>query len=129
MGKGVTPQEILAVGFDFEWDEQKLWKLNLPLEEMELEELVWHFDLPFWSTGGSDYNFKPIWVLQEPEKYPERMTRVMKADLNCPLDIMFWKGRWVLLDGLHRLTKAKILGQKTVKVRKVPLSAISKIKK
>jgi hypothetical protein len=42
---------------------------------------------------------------------------------------MHWRGRWLLLDGLHRLTKAKMTGQKKVKVRKIPREAIPKIKK
>jgi hypothetical protein len=40
---------------------------------------------------------------------------------------MFWKERWLLLDGLHRLTKASILGMKTINVRKIPQEDISKI--
>ncbi|HVX93102.1 MAG TPA: hypothetical protein VHA74_03240 [Candidatus Dojkabacteria bacterium] len=51
----------------------------------------------------------------------------MDSDLQYPLDIMFWKGRYLLLDGLHRLAKAKILGLKTVKVRKIPQEAIPQI--
>ena len=123
------PQIIKDVGFDFGWDEAKVWVLDLPIEEMELQDLEWHFDIPFWWTKRGYYDFKPIWVIENPEKYPERVERVMSSDLQYPLDIMFWKGRWVLLDGLHRLTKAKMTGQKKVKVRKVPLEAIPKIKK
>ena len=53
----------------------------------------------------------------------------MASDLQHPLDIMFWKRRWLLLDGLHRLTKAKMTGQKKIKVRKIPQEAIPKIRK
>ncbi len=127
--KKEIPQIIKDVGFDFNWDEEKVWALDLPIEEMEIQELEWHFDIPFWWTEGGFYDFKPIWVIENPEKYPERVERIMKADLTYPLDIMNWKGRWLLLDGLHRLTKAKMTGQKKVKVRKVPQKAIPKIKK
>lgn len=94
-----------------------------------MSELEWHFDIPFWWTDGNYYDFKPIWAIQEPDKYPERVKRIMAADLQYPLDIMHWKCRWLLLDGLHRLAKAKMLGHKKVKVRNVPQEAILKISK
>jgi len=129
MKKRKMPQIIKDVGFDFNWDEEKVWELDIPVEEIDIEELEWHFDVPFWWVPGGYYDFKPIWVIEDPEKYPERKERIMKSDLSYPLDIMHWKGRWLLLDGLHRLTKAKMTGQKKVKVRKVPQEAIPKIKK
>jgi hypothetical protein len=92
---------------------------------MPIEELTWHFDVPFWNS----YNLKPVDVLNNPDKYQEEYSRTMKADLVHPLDIMFWKKRWLLLDGLHRLLKAKIIGQDFVEVRKVPVSMIDLIKK
>lgn len=123
------PKIIKDVGFDFHWDIKKVWELDLPVEEIDMVELEWHFDIPFWWTAGGFYDFKPIWVIKKPEKYPDRLERVMKTDLSYPLDIMFWRGRWLLLDGLHRLVKAKIEKRDKVKVRKVPVEAIPKIKK
>jgi hypothetical protein len=66
--------------------------------------------------------------MSHPEKYPAEYARILGADLTHPLDIMFNKGRWLLLDGLHRLAKAKLNGLKTVNVRKIPASAIPRIK-
>lgn len=123
------PQIIKDVGFDFHWDIKKVWALDLPIEEMDMSELEWHFDIPFWWTDGGFFDFKPRQVLDNPEKYPERYKRVMDTDLLYPLDIMFWKGRWLLLDGLHRLTKAQFKGLDKVKVRKVPVEAIPDIEK
>jgi hypothetical protein len=127
--KKKLPKIIKDVGFDFHWEEKKVWDLDLPVEEMDLSELEWHFDIPFWWTEGGFYDFKPIWAIDEPAKYPERYKRIIKTDLSYPLDIMFWKGRWLLLDGLHRLAKAKLEGKKKVMVRKVPKEAIPKITK
>ena len=123
------PKIIKDIGFNFSWDEPKVWKLNVPIEEMDIRELEWHFNIPFWWTKGGYYNFKPIWVIEKPDKYPERNKRIMKSNLKYPLDVMFWKDRWLLLDGLHRLVKAKMIGQKTVKVRKIPQEVIPLIKK
>jgi hypothetical protein len=128
MDKQKLPKIIQEVGFDFHWSEEKVWKLDLPIEEMNIEELEWHFKIPFWWTNGGFYNLKPIEVINNPKKYVDEYKRSMYSDLNYPLDIMFWKNRWLLLDGLHRLVKAKILGLRKVKVRKVPVEAIPFIK-
>ena len=51
----------------------------------------------------------------------------MKADLSHPINIIQNKGRWLILDGLYRLIKAKILGYDNVNVRKIPRTEIPKI--
>jgi len=127
--KRQKPGIIKEVGFDFDWYGEKVWALDVPVEEMAIEDLEWHFEMPFWWTEGGYYDFKPIWAMSEPKKYPDRIDRIMKADLDYPLDIMHWKGRWLLLDGLHRLAKAKMTGLKKVRVRKIPAEAIPKFKK
>lgn len=124
-----VPQKILDYGFDFSWAPSKVWALDIPTEEMDIRELTWHFSVPFWNTpNGGYYNLTPEEVKNEPEAHQEEYNRTMKADMSHPLDIMFWKGRWVLLDGLHRLLKASILGHDEVQVRKVPEDKISQIK-
>jgi len=117
------PEVIKSVGFDFHWSEEKVWGLDIPVEQMDIKELIWHFDIPFWGH----YQLKPIDVINNPSEYEEEYKRIMDSDLKYPLDIMFWKERWLLLDGLHRLTKASILGMKTINVRKIPQEDISKI--
>jgi len=123
----IPPDIIKEVGFDFDWKEEKVWALDVPVEEMDIIELVWHIEIPFWHTSNGHYDLTPIQVLAEPEKYSEEYNRTMKADLSHPLDIMLNKGRWLLLDGLHRLVKARVLKQKTVKVRKIPREMIERI--
>lgn len=123
------PKIIEEVGFDFSWSEEKVWALDVPVEEMNLTELEWHFDIPFWNTKDGYYDLTPNEVLGNPEKYIEEYDRTMQADLIHPLDIMFWKNRWLLLDGLHRLVKANQLGKKTVSVRKIPKESIPLISK
>lgn len=119
------PKIIQEVGFGFDWDVEKVWALTLPVSEMSISNLVWHFDIPFWGNS----NIKPIDVMLHPELYPSDHLRMIHSDLAYPLDIMYWKNRWLLLDGLHRLLKSHILGHTTVLVRKVPHSMISTIKR
>jgi hypothetical protein len=126
----IMPDIINEVGFDFSWDERKVWELDLPEEEMAISELVWHFDVPFiWSQPDGYYDVLPREVIQHPDQYPDDYRRIMLADIVHPIDIMFWKNRWLILDGLHRLMKQAALGRDIVLVRKVPESAIALIRK
>ena len=129
MQKVEVPKIIQDVGFDFSWSEEKVWKLNVPVEEMDITELEWHFDLPFWNTKDGYYNLKPIDVIEHKDQHLEEYERTMQSDLSHPLDIMFYKNRWLLLDGLHRLAKAKILNMQKVRVRKIPQDSILLIAK
>lgn len=122
------PQIIKDVGFDFDWSEEKVWALDVPVEEISIDELTWHFDIPFlWENGV--YNLKPQDVIDNPDKHKKEYERTMKADLIHPIDIMMNKGKWLILDGLHRLMKASILNMKIVKVRKIPRERIPDILK
>ncbi len=124
------PEIIKEVGFDFSWDERKVWKLDVPAEEMPISDLTWHFDIPFiWSKPDGYYDVKPSEVIDHPDLYPEEYERTMRSDVTFPIDIMWWKERWLILDGLHRLMKQSIQDEKTVKVRKIPESAIPIIRK
>lgn len=124
------PDIVKEVGFDFSWDERKVWKLDVPTENMPIAELTWHFDLPFiWSKPDGFYDVKPSEVIEHPEQHPEEYERTMRADTEHPIDIMFWKKRWLILDGLHRLMKQAIEGAEIVQVRKIPKTAIPLIRK
>ncbi len=120
------PQIIKDVGFDFNWSEKKVWALDISVEDLSINELSWHFSIPFlWENGV--YNLKPEEVINCPELHKEEYDRVMRSDLIYPIDIMDNKGRWLILDGLHRLMKSEIKGLKTVKVRKIPREKIPDI--
>lgn len=129
MQKKKLPKIIKELGFNFSWDEGRVWKLDVPAEEMDISELEWNFDIPFWSTEGGYFDLKPREVVENKDKYKKEYKRIMDSDLNFPLDVMRWRGKLLFLDGLHRLVKAKILGHKKVRVRKIPQKDISKIKK
>lgn len=123
------PNIIKEVGFDFSWDERKVWALDIPTEEMPIHELTWHFDVPFiWSKPNGYYDVNPSEVIKKPDQHPEEYERTMLADTTHPIDIMFWKNRWLILDGLHRLMKQAIQGKEIVQVRKISETAIPLIK-
>lgn len=119
------PEVIQEVDIPFKKDDLKIQALDLPVEEMSIKELLWHFDYPFWEKEGTnEWNLTPGELIKDPQKEPTHYQRVLSVDLTYPLQIMRHKGRWLLLDGLHRLTKAYLEGYKTIKVRKVPRSCI-----
>ena len=129
MYKKQLPKIIKDVGFDFNWSEEKVWSLDISVEMIDIKELVWHFEIPFWDTKNGYYDLKPIDVINYSEKFKEEYDRTMKSDLTYPIDIMKNKGRWLILDGLHRLVKAKILGKREIKIREIPRDRIVEIKK
>jgi uncharacterized ParB-like nuclease family protein len=49
------------------------------------------------------------------------------ADLTYPIDILKNHGKWLVLDGLHRLAKTYMQGRKNVKVRVVPRERLPEI--
>lgn len=92
------PKIIEDIGFDFHWDEEKVWALDVPVEEMSISELEWHFDIPFWNKPNGYYDLTPNEVINNPSEYENEFRRTMDADLKHPLDIMLWKNNWLLLD-------------------------------
>lgn len=129
MENNEIPNTVLECGFDFDWDEKDVWKLDYQAEEISIKELEWHFEIPFWDLDNKRYNLTPNQVIENPNKYREQYQRTIASDINYPIDIMENKGRYVILDGLHRLVKCKILGIEKVTVRIIPRSEIKNISK
>lgn len=121
------PDIIKRVGFDFDWDNRKVWELEVEAEEMPIAELVWHFDVPFMKQEPDGPYVTPRQLIDQPDKYPCEHRRTAEADTRYPIDVMRWRGRWVILDGLHRLMKQAGEGKTTVRVRKIPTAAIPRI--
>ena len=123
------PQSLQAINIPFIKDDQLIWALDLPVETLPITDLIWHFDYPFWEKEGTDdWNLTPRALLDDPSREPTHYQQIKEADLSYPLQVMWHNGRWLLLDGLHRLVKAHLGGATTVLVRKVPASAIPQIK-
>ena len=113
------PDEMRPFQLEIAWSRAKLWALNLPTEEMSLKELTWQLSLPWWRDGASYFALCPTDVLASPERYPEQYARTLRADLGRPIHITLRQGRWFVLDGVHRLLKAVLVGTATISVRKL----------
>jgi hypothetical protein len=126
---GDTPEIIREAGFDFHWDVKKVWELDLPVTEMEIKELLWHLDYPFLDRSKRKYDLHPYEVVYGPHRYKEEYERTLSANLEYPIHVMKNKGRWVILDGLHRLMKSYLVNLNKVRVKIVPQSFIPQITK
>ena len=124
------PKILEDVTPDFEWDSKKIWALDLPVQNMNISELIWHLDYPFWDKEGTDdWNLTPAEFLKNSAAEPSHYAKVQQSDLQFPLEIIEFKGRYRILDGIHRLVKAYMNDAKTVLVRIVPKEKINAIKK
>lgn len=114
------PKSVLEYGLPFDWDEEDVWKLNVEVSTISIDKLSWHFDIPFWDYEDNFYAITPNDVINDKDKYHEHYERIIASDINYPIDVIEYKGRLVILDGLHRLVHLKIEGIKDVKVRIIP---------
>jgi hypothetical protein len=103
------PPALRGVIMGAAWDLARLHELELPIEEVAIEELVWQLMLPWWRDAGRPFVVAPEQVRSDPGRYPEQWKRTMDADLRYPIHLVK-RRRWVVLDGVHRLLKARIVG-------------------
>ena len=115
----LVPDELRGVLCDFVWDSDKLRHLPLPVETATADSLRWHLDLPYWRHDGQPFQVRPARVKADPARYEEQYQRAMATDLGYPLDLLFRNDQWVILDGVHRLLKADVLGLSNVRVRRL----------
>jgi len=111
--------------FPFNWDVDRLWALDVPVQTLPMSGLRWHFDIPIWSKqGGLAFDLCPIEVLRNPGRYPIHDARIAEADISHPLDLMFSVDRLVIIDGVHRLAKYEKSRLEQVKGRIIPQEMI-----
>lgn len=110
-----------------DWDRERLWALDLPRRRLELEELRWHLDLPWWRHDGVWFQVTPREFLAAPTAHPEHADRVGSADLSYPLHVVPRHRRWLILDGIHRLVKSEMLGLTDVLVSTLTPADIVKV--
>lgn len=120
----LLPPELARYQLREAWSHEALWDLDLPIEELPRAELEWQLALPWWRHDSDFFVLRPLDVLARPSDYDEQWRRTLAADLARPLDVVLRRGRWFVLDGVHRLLKSVALGIETASVRKVPAEAL-----
>jgi len=123
------PEILQPIYFDFHWSQPKLWALAIAPVEMAMAELEWSFAFPVLASDPPHrvYDLTPEAVLASPESHPVHWQRVLSADTSFPLHVMKWRGRWLVMDGFHRLMKRKTERAAQVSAIQVPESAIAEI--
>ena len=110
-----------AFDFPFWRDNNKLWALKVPTEEMDINEFLWILNVPFWEDEEGNIIITPREVIDNPDAYPYHRDKINNSDTSFPIDIMKnKKGRWLTLDGLHRLVKMFLNKESKIQVRKIP---------
>lgn len=118
----------LHAGLDFETDVEKLWLLDTPLTNMDIQDLLWHLSLPL-HTDDDGYNYTSRDILDSPDAYRDDYARMLEADLDYPISVMHHQGRWLVLDGMFRLMKAYVFKRSSVDVRIIPRDRLIEILK
>jgi hypothetical protein len=93
-------------------------ELDEHVEEVALETLEWALDLPIWGWRGRPFQITPNQVRAEPAKYAVHYARTMWSDVDDAIHLAERNGRWVVVDGYHRLLKAFIEGRTAIRVRR-----------
>lgn len=118
--------------FPFNWEVADIWRLEGRLEKREVKELEWHLEIPFWSSErgkGMLFDLKPKEVLGNPEKHSYHSRRVIEADESYPIGLAEYKGREIIIDGIHRLAKLFSTGIETADVKVISEGSIKNIAK
>jgi hypothetical protein len=103
----------------FDWTEEALWRLQLPVEELPVETFDWLLDLPIWRWQGRRFQISMQDVLSDPAQYRAHHEKAERADTAHPIHVTWYRRRWVILDGYHRLLRTIVEGRRTIKAVKV----------
>jgi hypothetical protein len=99
------------------WQQELLLALDLKVEPVEIADLTWMFDLPLWQLNGERFRVTPNQVTATPMNHRAHYERVMEADLDFPIHVVAYRGRLVVLDGVHRLVKAHFLRRRWIEAK------------
>lgn len=123
------PDTLNGVILDYLWDPVKLHALT-GLQEVVVSvlTLAWHFELPFWMDDTRPFSVRPCDVAADRCRYAAQWKRTMAADLRFPLHGRIDAGgKIIILDGIHRLLKASLIGLPEITVQLLSASELKKI--
>jgi hypothetical protein len=101
------------------WDTKKIWGLPTPVTSLPADQLWWHLKLPIWASRPPTHRFdlSPAEVLARPEDHTKHWDRIQTVNVGFALELFENFGRWVIMDGYHRLAKHRLLGTMRIDVR------------
>lgn len=97
------------------------WTIDLPIIEVPIADLLWHFEMPVWEKDGTDdWNLTPWEVIKNNKGSMDHRERIRGVDTSFPIILCEFNSRYVVLDGMHRLVKLYEAGEKMVRVKIIP---------
>lgn len=121
MENKLPPHLLTDAGLSMFVNTVKLRELPLPIVDVPVEKLLWHFDMPVWEKDGTDdWNLTPGDVIKKKEGTNVHQKRVEDADTSYPIIVTVYNDRLVILDGVHRLAKIYLQGQTTIRAKVIP---------
>jgi hypothetical protein len=120
------PYECFINGFPFPTRMEELWKSNIPVETINIDELRWSLEISWWTSDDEiPYDLKPGDVLRNIEKFPLHLKRINDAETKYPLSLVQTKqNRWLIYDGVHRFLKELLENKQTVQVQKFSINEV-----
>lgn len=109
----LVPPSLASVLPNVMWNRDRLHRLVLPVIEFPIADLRWQLDLPWWGVDHRHFAVSPNQVRSEPGNHATQWRRVLEAELRFPIHLLE-RDRLILLDGVHRLLKADVLGMSHV---------------
>lgn len=115
MNLGIPPE----INHELQFTDSKLWEMEAPTDLVELEFLDNNLNIRYLDKiGTDDWNLTPMEIIKNPEDEPDHYAKILKSDLDFPIDITLFNNQWIILDGVHRFCKAHLQKKQTIKVRK-----------
>ncbi len=120
------PKTLREAGYEIYCDAEKLGLLHIPIVDFEIGDLIWNFDLPLWGKDGESWNLTPWDVINEIPGSASHRRRIENVDMEHPILVFKKNGKWLIIDGVHRLVKAYLNGQQTILVKIITQDLIEK---
>jgi hypothetical protein len=111
------PKTLREAGYEIYCDAEKLAALAIPVVDFEIKDLIWNFDLPLWGKDGESWNLTPWDVINEVSGSASQRRRVEDADLSFPILVLKKNGKWLIVDGVHRVVKVYLNRQQTISAK------------
>ena len=75
------------------------------------------------------FDVAPVTVLAHPESHPKHWKRIQDAETTRPLELVRYGGRWVMIDGYHRLARMRLDKDTSAFVRLHPQGTMDRIRR
>jgi hypothetical protein len=121
------PDEINTL---FKCEEELLRAEDIPVEIIPISDIGYNLDIPYLEKlGTDDWNLSPRDLIENFSSETHHAKWVNNADLQYPIEIYLFRWKRIILDWVHRFTKAVMQWDTQIKVRRVSDEIVQKTRK